>query len=497
MRPVTWSRSWPRPGSQTREVGRGGFGVVYHCSQVRLARVVATKVLTNELDEDRARFVREQHAMGRLTGHPNIVPVLEVGETSGGHPYLVMPYYQAGCLQDRIRDVGPLPLEEVLRLGVKMAGALQAAHDLGVVHRDVKPGNIFMTDYGEPALGDFGIARVSGSFSTATSSFTGSPGFTAPELLDGSMPTVASDVYSLGATLFAALTGHAAFERRYGEQLVAHFLRIATDPVPDLRELGIDDGVAAVIDAAMAREPGNRPSVLELGAQLQDLQRSRGLAVDEMAVQASPQPTGLKNPASPSSSLRRSPTTLPTPRASFVGRAAEMEELRTALSESRLVTLTGVGGIGKTTLAIHAAREFAPEFSGGVWLVELAGLRDGALLTDVVATSLGVRDRLGQALHDVLVDFLANRRALVILDNCEHLIDDVTKLADALLQSCAQLRILATSREVLNLSWEMVMPLSPLAVPRTEEDPARAAPASYPQWSCSSSAPAPPCLDLL
>ncbi len=345
-------------------------------------------------------------------------------------------------------------------------------------------------------MGDFGIARVSGSLSTATGMLTGSPGFTAPELLEGSAPTVASDVYSLGATLFAALTGHAAFERRYGEQVVAHFLRIAREPVPDLRERGIDEGVAAVVDAAMARDPGDRPSVQELATQLQDLQRTRDLVVDDMAVQASSLSNAARNPARPSASAHRSHATLPVPLESFVGRAAEMEEIRALVSESRLVTMTGVGGIGKTTLAIHAARKLAPEFPDGIWLVELAGLRDGALLTDVVATSLGVRDRPGQALRDVLFDFLAERQALLVLDNCEHLIDDVTELADALLRTCTPLRILATSREVLNLSWEMVMPLSPLAVPRHRGGPHHGhRPRAIPRSSCSSSVAAPPCPD--
>src|ERR1700752_4629364 len=144
------------------EIGRGGFGVVYRCTQVALDRTVAVKVLTTELDENRERFLREQRAMGRLTGH-----------------------------------------------------------------RNVKPGNILYTDFGEPALSDFGIAHFTGGFKTATGTFTGSPAFTAPEILSGDTPSAASDVYGLGATLFAALTGHAAYERRSGEQVVAQFLRIA------------------------------------------------------------------------------------------------------------------------------------------------------------------------------------------------------------------------------------------------------------------------------
>ncbi len=206
------------------EIGRGGFGIVFRCTEVELDRVVAVKVLTTELKEDRERFFREQHAMARLTGHPNIVGVLQVGETASGYPYLVMQYHRQGSLQAKIKRLGPLPLEEVLRVGVKMAGALESAHRLGILHRDVKPANILLTDYGEPVLADFGIAHVAGGFETAAGTFTGSPAFTAPEILSGDPPTEASDVYGVGATLFAALTGHAAFERRSGEQVVAQFL---------------------------------------------------------------------------------------------------------------------------------------------------------------------------------------------------------------------------------------------------------------------------------
>ena len=449
--------------ADAHEIGRGGFGVVYRCLQVQLDRVVAVKVLTEQLDDNRARFVREQHAMGRLTGHPNIVAVLQVGETEGGHPFLVMPYYQNGCIHDQIGQRGFLPTDEVLRLGVKIAGALHSAHGLGIVHRDIKPSNILVTDYGEPALGDFGIARLGHEFNTATGSFIGSPAFSAPEVLGGEAPTMAADVYSLGATLFAALTGHAAFERRDGEQLVAQFLRITGEPMPDVRAPGIDDDVAAVVSAAMARDPGERPSALELGVLLLGLQGRRGLVVDDMVVQESQRQDALAKQAVAPASGHSPDVKLLVPLASFVGRSAEIAMLRKLLWESRHVTVTGIGGVGKTTLAIHAARELAAEFPDGVWFVGLADLRDGALITDVVADALEVHDQPGRALVDVLVEFLTRRQALVVLDNCEQLINDTAKLADMLLQACPRLHILATSREVLDIDGESVLPLPPLA----------------------------------
>ena len=169
-----------------------------------------------------------------------------------------MQYHPRDSLRVRIHSVGPLTLAETLHIGVKMAGALETAHRLGTLHRDVKPANILLTEYGEPELTDFGIARIAGGFETATGVVTASPAFTAPEVLLGRGPTPASDVYSLGATLFCALTGHAAFERRSGEGVVAQFLRVAAEPAT-VRDLNrIPDDVASAIDHAMARNPGPR-----------------------------------------------------------------------------------------------------------------------------------------------------------------------------------------------------------------------------------------------
>jgi serine/threonine protein kinase len=146
-------------------IGKGGFGAVYRCIETSLDRTVAIKILhPNHHEEDLTRFVREQRAMGRLSGHPNIVGILHVDITDRGEPYIVMPYHARGSIDDRIRDSGPLSTRDCLRLGVKIAGALETAHLAGILHRDVKPANILISGYAEPQLADFGIARVTGSF---------------------------------------------------------------------------------------------------------------------------------------------------------------------------------------------------------------------------------------------------------------------------------------------------------------------------------------------
>src|SRR6478672_1076386 len=359
------------------EIGRGGFGIVYRCTQLALDRTVAVKVLTTDLDENRERFLREQRAMGRLTGHPNIVGVLQVGETEGGYPYLVMQFHRRGSLDARIRRVGLLPLEEVMRLGVRMAGALVTAHRVPILHRDIKPANILYTDYGEPALSDFGIAHITGGFKTATGTFTGSPAFTAPEILSGDPPSQASDVYGLGATLFCALTGHAAYERRSGEQVVAQFLRIASEPVPDLRGQGLPDDVAAAIEVAMARDASDRPAAIaEFGERLRDVQRSTGTDVDQMA---RPVELGVERREPPEAPMRRHLTPTPTPPTPatkyrppvatrlMLARDRLIEALR-AGGRRRLVLIHAPSGYGKSTLAAQWRDELTRDGVAVGWL---------------------------------------------------------------------------------------------------------------------------------
>ena len=268
------------------EVGRGGFGTVFRARQQALDRTVAIKILSTDLDpESRDRFFREQQAMGRLSGHPNIVHVFEVGVTDSDRPYLVMPYHRRDSLGRQVRASGPLPWPDAVRVAIKMAGALETAHRIGTLHRDVKPANILLNDYGEPQLTDFGIARVSGGFETTTGEITGSPAYTAPEVLEGRGASVAADLYSLGATLFCLVTGHAAVERREGESVVAQFIRIARSPTQELHRDDLPDDLCSAIEHAMAREPDDRPrTALDVGRELRQVERRHGLAVTDMAI---------------------------------------------------------------------------------------------------------------------------------------------------------------------------------------------------------------------
>lgn len=276
------------PGYRILErAGEGGFSVVYRAQQERLDRIVALKVLSVEaVDGDTMRrFERECQITGRLTGHPNVVTVLDTGMTSGGKPFIAMDYFEHGSLRDRLSREGPLPLQDVLRAGVKIAGALAATHEAGVLHRDVKPQNILVSKYGEPALADFGVARLVGSSeATHTNAFT--PHHAAPEVVNGEQPGVPSDVYSLASSMYQLIAGEPAFKAGSGTAsgLGALLSRILNDPPPPFRRPDVPGQVYEVIATAMAKSPAHRFATAVAFAQaLQRLQGELGLPVSELA----------------------------------------------------------------------------------------------------------------------------------------------------------------------------------------------------------------------
>ncbi len=231
---------------------------MYRARQVDFDRMVALKVLNASDDADVVRrFDRERRAMGRLSENEGIVPVYSTGLTDNGEPYLLMPYYVQGSLQDRLES-GPVPWPEAVDYMVAVANTMAAAHRSGVVHLDLKPANILLSSNGSPRIADFGIAKLleQGGSKTTGAAFT--PTFSAPEALLGDMTSPASDVYGLGATLWALIAGRPPFRDLNGDNaLMAVVGRVVHQPVPDLRDRA-PDAVCAVIERAMAKQPEGR-----------------------------------------------------------------------------------------------------------------------------------------------------------------------------------------------------------------------------------------------
>lgn len=241
-------------------IGRGGFADVYRAEQLSLRRTVAVKVLRAQGSdpEAEARFERECHAIGAVSDHPHIVGVHEGGFTRNGRAYLVMEYLPGGSLYDRINEYGPMSVSEVVDTGIKIGKALAVAHRTGVLHRDVKPANIMISAYGEPALGDFGIARIEGGHQTATGLVTASFAHAAPEVLEGQSPTAGADIYSLGTTIFELLTGRPPYFDPGDESIWPLMKRILSEPMPSPESVGMSPRLGAVFTRATARDVSER-----------------------------------------------------------------------------------------------------------------------------------------------------------------------------------------------------------------------------------------------
>jgi predicted Ser/Thr protein kinase len=250
-------------------LGRGGMGAVYLATHARLARKVALKVIAPELadnEEFRARFLRESQLAASLD-HPNVIPIYDAGEVDG-IVFLAMRYVSGPSLQTLLRARGTISGAEALRLAEQIGGALDAAHAAGLVHRDVKPANILLSESGDQAyLCDFGLAKQTSSHGvTQTGSFLGSVDYCAPEQIEGREVDGRADLYSLGAVLFHCLAGQPPYPRKTDFAVLEAHLR---DPLPALStaRAGLPAALDGVLVTAMAKYPDVRyPSGHELAA---------------------------------------------------------------------------------------------------------------------------------------------------------------------------------------------------------------------------------------
>ena len=245
-------------------VGSGGSSTVYRARQAALDRTVAVKVIHTAWSiETRERFDHERQVMGRLSGHLGTVPIFETGVTKRGEPYLVMPFYRRGSLFRLMKDRGPLPWREATFIVETLSQTLADSHNEGIVHRDVKPGNVMLTRHLQPRLADFGITLPTGT-STGTSAVAYTPSYSPPEAFEAGVAAPTVDVYGLGATLWALLAGRAPFTdadqstgssremERVMERAMTEQLGSPTADTPE--------PLVALITRATATRPSHRPA---------------------------------------------------------------------------------------------------------------------------------------------------------------------------------------------------------------------------------------------
>jgi serine/threonine protein kinase len=245
-----------------KRLGSGGMGVVWQAKDERLQRLVAVKQLLlapelnpRETDEARARALREARIAARLQ-HPNAIMVYDVAEHDG-EPCIVMEYLPSRSLAAVLSERYCLPVPEVASIGRQIASALAAAHAAQIVHRDVKPGNILITEDGTAKITDFGVSRAVGDVTvTQTGMMAGTPAYLAPEVARGQLPTSASDVFSLGATLYAALEGRGPFGDSDNPLALLHAVASGRPTPP--QQAG---PLTAVLMSLLATDPAARPDM--------------------------------------------------------------------------------------------------------------------------------------------------------------------------------------------------------------------------------------------
>ena len=284
--------AFPVPGYTMLSVlGSGGFSTVYRALQESIGREVAVKIDHRVLidEADRGRFRAEVRAAGQVSGHPNVIDIHDAGITADGRAYLVMELCPAGSLADYLRQHGPLPLVQVLDIGVAIADALAAAHRYGVVHRDVKPANVLHDRYGHPELADFGLAARYDPTTESTATLEVlTPAYAAPEMFWSRRPTPAVDVYGLSATLYALLSGRPP-RWPFGEANLtdAEIAALHSAPIPGIS--GVPESTIAVLRAGMAREPEKRlPTAGALRDELRTQRAGLGRSPERLADPGAP-----------------------------------------------------------------------------------------------------------------------------------------------------------------------------------------------------------------
>jgi serine/threonine protein kinase len=453
-----------------RELGRGAMGVVYLATDTRLGRPVAIKTLPRDVASDpvrRERFLTEARTLAAIN-HPNIASIFGL-EQQDDSTYLILEYVEGPTLTERLRP-GPLDLPDTIATCRQIAAGLEAAHARGIIHRDLKPENIKLRPDGVVKVLDFGIALVCSStpqiatdsstivlssLSTRTDAIVGTPGYMAPEQVRGKAISPLVDVWSLACVLYECLTGTCAFQGESFADLLAATLHVEPDwsRLPDRTP----PQVLHLLRSSLEKDPARRlRSMADILRLLDDAER------------ALRQPTTIFTPApgladeGPAEKGNLVPQSTP-----LIGRDASRDEILSLLSTSRLVTVTGPPGAGRSSILLDVALSQREYFPGGVWHIDIPPVADEHMPALACALALSAAGRDDPVC--AIAQRIAARRALLVLTHCEHAPTPCSALVHMLLDACPNLRILAGSRVSLGVRAERTIDLGPLGTPTPDE----------------------------
>ncbi|MFM9904894.1 MAG: protein kinase domain-containing protein [Pyrinomonadaceae bacterium] len=495
-----------------KQIGAGGMGEVFLAEDAELERSVAIKVLTAEVAKDTvriSRFIQEAKSASALN-HPNILTIYEIGEFEGSR-FMATEYVDGLTLGAFLRTEKP-NLDKILKTSVQIVSALEAAHASGIVHRDIKPDNIMIRRDGIVKVLDFGLAKlverkvrsrslqtgendptaiqfpdiplVSSQQQTSPGMIMGTPHYMSPEQARGKDIDRQTDIFSFGVVLYEMLSGQLPFEGETPSDIIAAIL---TQEPTLVHELNADlpSELSDIVGTALKKKKQDRyVSTRDLLDDLEQVQRR--LAFEKQFGESSSEAfiseramlqgdvTRTTNDETPyegkttnnTAEIFAVPNNLSGELLPLIGRETELEQIAETVrhSETRLLTLTGVGGTGKTRLAKEIALKSLTSFTEGVYFVDLSAIADSELVEHEIAHALGVKETN----DDSLVNFLRKKEVLLVLDNFEQITGAASKIGQ-LLAATLKLKILITSRVRLNLSFEREFTLQPLELPANDD----------------------------
>ncbi len=442
-----------------RMLGRGSFGCVFLARDPQLQRQVAIKVLHNRLWSNPKvceRFLHEARLAATLR-HPALVSVydlIDVDDTL----YLVMEFVDGQTLSEQIKS--PRTPRAIARLVADIATAVHAAHQVGLVHCDLKPGNILIDAGGHPHITDFGLAMRQEELSQNQDQLAGTPFYMAPEQirrsnqpLDGRL-----DIWSIGVILYELLTRRRPF---LASNLNELFDAIERQQPPSPRhQRGAPAELEAICMRCLSKSIQQRYTT---GRELtHDLERFLfDPEVEAVPQRLAPLPDGRAAKAG----------NLPQSVNSFVGRREELRYIAALLAEAGtgVVTLTGPGGIGKTRLALEAALAVRDDFDDGCWAVDLSSATTAAEVSAAVLHAFGLPLREDQTAEKQVAAVLGHRAPLLLLlDNFEQAVEQASETIAQWQQATPHTRFLITSRTSLGIAGERTFELQPLALPSAQ-----------------------------
>ena len=434
------------------KLGQGGMGIVYKARDTKLERFVAIKFLLHIDSQftDHQQFKIEAQAAAALN-HPNINTIHAI-DNYENQTFIVMEYIEGNTLRNVIQNE-KLDMRTIIHFATQIAAALNAAHTKGIIHQDIKSDNIMVTATKQIKIMDFGLAIIGKSANAQSHITMGTIAYMSPEQLLNKPVDSRTDIFSFGVVLYEMLFRDLPFKGKIEQEMIYAILNLDPEHLSNHNE-DIPEALIKIVNRLLKKDRKDRyQSMAHVIDDLKLVSQKELLSID------------------PSRGMEKTDDhNLPIQLTSFIGREKEIIVVKRLIQENRLVTLTGTGGCGKTRLAIQISKELIQDFPDGVWFVDLAPLTDGKLVPEQIAQVLHLQKRVDVPVLETVSLYVKDKRILLLIDNCEHVVRASRESIKKLLEPAKKLKILATSRAALNLAEEVTWRVPSLQLPDLQKN---------------------------